>query len=171
MEPFFLQDNPCLYKSGFSETNGYSYRSIVHQDFTDIYGLFYRKKSGKSVRFVTRKLLNYLDEFGLMIWFLDDGGITEDKEIRFATNAYSLSEQRTMQKWFWQKIGIEVKIAFNKNNNSYFLRINVSNSKKLMKLFCPLISKLPKCLMYKFRFHFNLNDYTLNSYSLKGKTS
>jgi len=161
---FLVQKSPSGYCGGYGKF-GNNYRTITHQDFTDIYGMLYRKLAGKSKKFVTRRYLNNINDFGLMVWFMDDGGVAKDKDIRIATNGFSLSENKSIQKWLWQRYGIETNISFNSSNKTYFLRFNVLNSKKLMRLFEKYIRFLPDCILYKFRFHFNLNDYTLNSYA------
>lgn len=165
LNPFILAEKPSKYYGSYGGYGSYKYCSIIHQDFTDIYGLLYRKINGKSKKFVTRKCLNELDNFALLVWFMDDGCITKDKEARIATNGFTLSEQKAIKIWFWQKFKIETIISRNCLNNTYFIRFNVLNSKRLMRLFIEFIKDVPNCMLYKFRFHFNLNDYTLNCFA------
>ena len=141
------------------------YRSIIHQDFIDIYGLLYRKIKGKEKKFLTRRYLNKIDVFGLLIWFLDDGCVSKDKDIRLGTDYFSLSEQKAIKIWFWQKFRIQCTISFNRTKKTYFLLFNTLNGKRLMRLFVEYIKEIPECMLYKFRFHIDFNDFTLNYYA------
>lgn len=160
LNPFIIQEQATkeqitkiiLNNKFITRTAFYSYNSIIHQDFTNLFPLFYRKIKGKSIRHITTKTLNLLQPFAILIWYLDDGTLTKDKSYRFYTNAYPLSQQKAMKKWFWHKYRIEVKINYNSTENSYFLTLSVNNSKNLQKIFQPFISQVPECMYYKFLF-------------------
>jgi len=129
----------------------YIYNTIGHQDFTDMYGLMYRTKLGKRKKYITRKVLNELNNFGLLIWYIDDGCITKDKEARIASNDLTLSEHKSLRIWFWQKYRITALISYNKTADCYFLRFNVANTKKLFDLFKEFKDDIPECVKYKFK--------------------
>lgn len=160
LEPFIVQNNPTVEKpethffkgDSIKSSTFYSYNSIIHQDITDLYPLFYRKVKNKSIRHITMKTFNLLTPFALLIWFLDDGTLTKDKECRIYTLAYDLSQHKVMKKWFWHKYRIEVKIYLNITRKRYYLSFNVNNSKHLQELFQPFLSEIPECMHYKFLF-------------------
>lgn len=167
LNQFFISKNPSMYQSyGYENSKpSYNYRSIVHQDFTDIYGLMYRNISGKRKKYVTRKILNKLNDIGLLIWFMDDGCITKDREARIATNCFSESEHKTIKKWFFQKYKIDTTISFNSHNKSYFLRFRVSETNKLFKIFEQFMEDIPECMKYKL----SQRLYVRYSYNNKNK--
>lgn len=167
LKPFFIAEKPSSYQShGYENSQmSYNYRSIVHQDFTNIYGVMYRNVSGKRKKYVTRRVLNMLNDIGLLVWFLDDGCITKDREARIATNGFSEQEQHTIKKWFFQKYGIDATISFNGNNKSYFLRFRVAETNKLLKIFDKFKDEIPECMLYKF----SQRLYVRYSYNNKNK--
>lgn len=160
LNPFIIQEGTTyeekttriLNNKSFSQTRFHSYNSIIHQDLTNLFPLFYRRIKGKSIRHITTKTLNLLQPFAILIWYLDDGTLTRNKSFRFYTNAYPLSQQKAMKRWFWHKYRIETKINYRKEENSYFLTLSVNNSKNLQKLFQPFVSQVPECMHYKFLF-------------------
>jgi hypothetical protein len=101
------------------------------------------------------KTLMKLDDFGLLIWFLDDGTLITNPQsglsARFATNCFSLSEHKTIKKWFWKVFKIEVVISphLHKKKTTYFLRLNSNNTKNLMSLFSEFYYEIPECMRYK----------------------
>ena len=165
LNPFIVADKPSMWIGNNGRSLFGIYRSIIHQDFTDIYGLLYRKIKGKERKFLTRRYLNKIDVFGLLIWFLDDGCVSKDKDIRLGTDYFSLSEQKAIKIWLWQKFRIQCTISFNRKKETYFLLFNTLNGKRLMRLFIKYINEIPECMLYKFRFHINSNDLTLNYYA------
>jgi hypothetical protein len=154
LKPFILQEN--LTKDG---PNMYSFSTITHSDFALLYHLLYKTSKKKRCKYITMKNLLLLQPLAILIWYLDDGCITADHEMRLGTNRYTLSEHQTIKKWFWQKHRIETIIARNSIKNSYFLRFNVRNSAKLMQLFLPYTQVIPECMHYKF--HTYSHKYTL----------
>jgi len=132
----------------------YRYQSVIHQDFTDMYGLFYRGNKKKRIKYITRKLLNKIDIYSLLIWYLDDGSYIDNgngsKRCGFATNCFSLSEHKAIKIWFWQRFKLDVNILQH-TNNTYHLRFNVKNSKRLLEMFKGYINEIPPCMHYKLK--------------------
>ncbi len=153
--PFIIQDKPTISSSNsaYSLNPSFIYTSIVHQDFTDMAGLFYRKIKGERKRHITMKTLKFLDPLSILLWYLDDGTLSRKIEMRLCTKAYSLPEHKTMKVYFWKKYRIETKIAKFTHKHTgktyYFLRFNKNNSKKLNSLFEPFINDIPECMKYK----------------------
>lgn len=90
---------------------------------------------------ITRHLLNYLDEEGLAIWFMDDG----NKEVHWkkdntlshwalglSTHSFTKEEHLIIQKYFKTVWGIEVSIV--KDRTYYKCRFNTTNSKILINI-------------------------------------
>jgi hypothetical protein len=148
--PFIIQSSLTSEENPWSKNSLFSFTSIVHHDFSLLYSLFYRNNRKKRNKFINMKILNLLTPFSLLFWYLDDGCLTKDKEVRFAINCFSISEVKTIKKWFWKRYKIETIIATNKEKNSYFLRINVKNSQKFFHLINIFKEQVPKCMYYKF---------------------
>lgn len=88
---------------------------------------------------ITRHLLNYLDEEGLAIWFMDDG----NKEIHWkkddtlshwalglSTHAFTKEENLIIQKYFKSVWNIDLSII--RDRKYYRCRFNMTNSKILI---------------------------------------
>lgn len=157
MEPFITQKTPSSYIShGFSDSVCLVYETIQHEDFKRLYPLFYSPSHKKRLRNITWKTLDLLTPFGILIWYLDDGTLAypqlhkgKNPHIDLRTDAYSLSVQRMLKRWFWQKYQIDIKISYDKTHNSYYIRFNTKQVPQLMKLFEPYIQEIPACMQYK----------------------
>lgn len=159
LEPFVIQEKPTIdfqpnnkYSPNFTF---YSYNTIVHQDFTDIFGLFYRNIEGKRKKYITMNFLNNLQPLAIFIWFLDDGCYNYSKnkthKIYLSTYRYSLSEHQTLKEWFWKKWKIESKITFDTTHQQYYLRFNIDGLRLFDDLFLkPFHQNVPSCMNYKF---------------------
>lgn len=153
LSPFVLSNNLNISEShGFSKgTYACGFSSIMHQDFTDIGTLFYRKISGKRTKVITRKILNMIGPLGILIWYLDDGSFSSDKAIKLATHGFTLSENKAIKIWFWQKYRIKATIhEENYHEKKYFfITLNVSGSRILLNMISKYIKDIPDCMMYK----------------------
>jgi hypothetical protein len=164
LETFFLQESPTIDSSNsnnsksfsFGSLNSYHYNSIVHQDFTDIKGLFYRNEKGKKRKYINMNILNKLDRLGMLIWYLDDGCFHHYPKkssyiMYLSTCKYSLSEHETIKKWFWHKWKIESKIRFDNTNKCYYLHFLKKGMVSFNDLFLkPFKKEVPVCMHYKF---------------------
>jgi hypothetical protein len=103
--------------------------SISHKDLTNIRGVFYRKK-----KYISRKTLELLTPTSLLFWYLDDGSMIKGSgnAILLCTDSFTLSEHRSIKKWFWQHYQLDcsilpVKGSFN-DNQYYRIRFNKENT-------------------------------------------
>lgn len=159
LEPFIIQNRPT---SDFQPNNKYApnstfytYNTIVHQDFTNIFGLFYRTIRGKRKKYITMNFLNKLQPIAILIWFLDDGCYYFSKNkahiLYLSTYRYSLPEHQTLKEWFWKKWKIESKISYDSTHEMYILRFNVKDIRIFNDLFLkPFRQNIPSCMSYKF---------------------
>ncbi len=148
MSPLFLaKPNKRIGKPN----NLYHSCTIVHDYFSSIYSSFYRKKKGKNTPIIKRKDLNKIEPMGLLIWYLDDGSFSNDNIIKFATHSYTLSENKAIKIWLWQKYRIKATIHNEKSlsNTMYYLMLDVGNSKKFLNIISIYKDNIPKCMMYK----------------------
>jgi len=158
LQDLFLQHKPNSYngKSTWSSKVFYSFQSIQTHLLKETLPLFYRTINGKKKRKITWKTLKYLDEFGLLIWYLDDGCLVKDKRelikgktINIYSDAYSLSEQKIIKRFLWKRFRLEAKIQFDKTHNIYYIRFNRKESLRIFSIFQGFYASLPKSMLYK----------------------
>lgn len=108
---------------------------------------------------ITRHHLNYLDELGLAIWFMDDGtkqvswkkdGSCSCRALHISTHNFTYKEQELMVKYLKIIWNVEVKIY--KDRKKFRLNINATNAKIFINIIKPHIHPTMKYkidLMYK----------------------
>lgn len=92
--------------------------------------------------------LNEIDEFGLAVWYMDDGGLTNNVA-RFHSNDFTYCENECLVNWLFNKFGIRssIKTAKKKDGKSYYY---VSLYRDSTKLLASLIAKyVPNNMRYK----------------------
>ena len=136
-----------------SKINTYLYQSKSFKSLEKYYNFFY----STGTKTINREILNLLDDFGLLIWYLDDGHyFKRDKNINLYTNGFSYKEQLLIQTWFGEKYEFNPKIYETKDPKNYpekswfYLHFNVEDSKKLISLFKKF--EVPNCMKYKLGF-------------------
>lgn len=158
LEPFIIQDKPTFEapgKQSFKNAKGaYSYSTIVHQDFTDIYPMFYKKISGKIQRKISMKTLLRIGPLGLLIWYLDDGTLYHSEKksstmMRICSNDYSLSDHLIFKKWLWKNFRVPAVIMYDSTHFCYNLRFNKDGRNAMLDVFEPYLNIIPDCMQYK----------------------
>lgn len=124
-----------------NKKTGKDYSSLLfitttHPEFTKFYKLLYRRKKKVVIADVLRKLT----PFGLSIWIMDDGYYNKKhKFMDLYTMNFSYKEHLLMQNWFKERYGILPKIDYHKQAGKYFLRFNLLDTQKLVKIIRPHI--------------------------------
>lgn len=157
--PEFWRYPPREYKNciGNKEYFGHQLRSIYSSDLGKIRDMLYPNNKKK----FSREVLDFLDEQGLAIWFMDDGCIDNPigKKPMGILNTYGNSpngeEELIIQKYFKEKWHLDC--ALNKNHGRYRIRFNNNNFIKLVNIIKPYI--LPS-LQYKINLQIRCNDPT-----------
>ncbi|MCD4666509.1 hypothetical protein K8R47_01715 [archaeon] len=112
------------------------FESRVYPCLNYYYNLFY--KNGKKE--ISKNILNKIDEFGLSIWYMDDGCYNRrGKSCNIHTNGFSYEENLIIKKWFETRWKIYPKITGIKKVDYpgkvwYFLRFNVNDTKKIIEI-------------------------------------
>lgn len=120
---------------------GKYYSSLVfitttHPEFTRFYKLFYKRKK----KIVTSEILKRLTPFGLAAWIMDDGHYNKiGKFMDLYTMNFTYKEHLIMQEYFKKKYRISPKINYHKQADKYYLRFNLSDTQKLVKIVRPYI--------------------------------
>ena len=163
MRPFIIQKEPSYWESlekrikesiCISSTS-YCYDTIIHQTFTDLYGLFYKKVNGLKRKQLNMSILNKLTPFSVLVWFLDDGCYSyyapkSTHTMYLSTYCFTLGENKTLKKWFWHKWQIKSVIQYDKIHNSYYIRFNKEGRIRFIQLFIlPFKEQIPSCMTYK----------------------
>lgn len=158
LKPFVIQTSASMCESnGFAGAlPSFHYNSITHQDFANLYGLFYIKSKGKKRKYINMNILNRLEPTAILYWFLDDGCYKyqpkKSTHICFlSTQCFTLQEHKMLKKWFWRKWRIETVISYDKIHKAYILRFKKKALENFNKLFLkPFKHFVPSCLHYKF---------------------
>ena len=96
---------------------------------------------------IKRRWLNYLDDNGLAIWFMDDGSLTKRGKsayISLHTNAFNKKEHDIIIKYFKQVWNLNPTLRVTKRKNSnqtYFLTFNPNETRKFITIIKPYICK------------------------------
>lgn len=131
-----------------NKKNGRKYPVIqgstkVSRYLTKIHKITYDKNKRK---FLSQKLLSYLDERGLAIWYMDDGGLKASHSRRalsgsfISTQNFNYEENLLIKNWFLQKF--DIKASIHKHGHGKFrISFSVFETKKLISLIKPYIIK------------------------------
>jgi hypothetical protein len=119
---------------------------------TELRKVFY--PNGKKI--VSEEILNQINELGLAVWYCDDGSYEYyNNTCIICSQDFSFEEHLLIQKWFMEKLGIEVKIQKRKINyknhlkEQYSLRFTKGETEKFLNLIKPFVLQMPKCMWYK----------------------
>lgn len=127
-------------RTGKTYTNHQLYKN--HKYFRQMHKVLY-----PSGRFeYTSKMLNYLTDQSLAIWYMDDGSGVVCKNnktgkpcgcmTRLSTYC-SEEEANILKDWFLSKYGLDAKFDRDKRNNKYSLRFNTKDSKTFISIVSP----------------------------------
>lgn len=107
-------------------------------------------KDGAKHKHIDRDFLDQLDPLGLMVWFFDDGVLSNTQKtiryIRISSNAFDMDTHLLMQEYFYDKYGIKVKITQNRGYNCLYL--NAYASQQFISLFYKYAFEIPS-ITYK----------------------
>lgn len=124
---------------------------------------------GKKI--VSDYVLNNINEFGLLLWFLDDGqwhvSIKETNTKRFGylnTQSFSYEENEKIKDMFKKRFDIDLRIhkdnsGFEKYKKSVYYRLyfNAENFRKFFDLVRPYLEYIPNEFYYKFDMKYRPN--------------
>ena len=115
-------------------------------------------------KYVSSYVLDNINEFGLLLWFLDDGqwhvSFNNNKAKRFGylnTQSFSLNENYNILNMFQNRFDINLKVhedhsGFNKYQDRTYYRLyfNATNFRKFFDIVRPYLNYIPKDYYYKF---------------------
>jgi len=139
----------------YSGISGYTQKKCIHyistrcsQDFKDLYDAIYINGVKSIIN-----IIGEIDDVSLAYWFMDDGSISYNNNIKtpsptasLATHSFTKEENELIISIFKSKFDLDAHIAFDKRCKKYYLRFNVENSKRISNI----ISKhIPPYMNYK----------------------
>ena len=145
-------------KGGFLGGNLCSYAAAKPPDIDYFQSPdFYQ--NGKKV--ITENGLHQLSEFGLLLWYLDDGSLGvfknhkgSKRHARLSTQCYSIPEHEIIQRVFKNKWNIDVKIYgqhLQYTGKFYnYIYFNCTEFKKFFDLLRDYLEYIPNSMKYKF---------------------
>lgn len=119
---------------------------------TYLYNLIYPNKK----KIVNKKILDQITDFGLFLWYLDDGylnirrypdGKIKEYRIFLYTMNFEFNEVVMIRDWFIEKYNISPNI--NKKQNGYILYFNSKKTRDFMEIINKYYNLVP-CLNRKF---------------------
>lgn len=128
-------------RQGKQYTNHQLYKN--HTYFRQMHRVMYPK--GEMV--YTEKLLGYLTDQSLALWYMDDGSgvVCKNKAntpcgcmTRISTYC-SKEEAQLIQQWFKQKYELDAKLDRDKRNDKYSIRFNTTDSKTFISIVSPYV--------------------------------
>jgi DNA polymerase III gamma/tau subunit len=132
----------------------YRFNTKCSPCFKFIYDNF---RSVNRVRSINRCLLDNMNDFGLLVWFLDDGSIhyrdsshSKISSLCIHTEGYDDSSQEIIRQWLWDTYSI--KSVVSKDNRGYKC-ISIFGQgyiKKLLGILSKVYPDSLQCMKYKF---------------------
>lgn len=131
-------------RTGKTYTNHQLYKN--HKYFRQMHGVMYPEGEFK----YSEKMLSYLTDQSLALWFMDDGSGTVSRNnktkkpcgcmTRISTYC-SFEEVELLRDWFKDKYSLDAKFDRDKRNDKYSLRFNTTDSRKFVSIVSPYIFK------------------------------
>lgn len=120
--------------------------SRCHKNFRLLHKYLY---SNNDKKFFTRRVLNWLDEHALAMWYMDDGGLKPTKRKDGTISSCQLGlwtycseeEADTILTYFNEVWNIQPKKAFYTKNGRWNIIFNTSEGKKFEALIAPYVIK------------------------------
>lgn len=136
------------YKNVNSELTSYWFRTKSIPQLKLLRRILYGKTRNQKI--ITPKMLERIGEFGIMIWYMDDGnlhdrGVGRGYQLRLYTFQTKEQNQKIID-FFKEKYSINFYQA--KRNGKYILECGSFNTKQFLKLFDGF--EKPECMKYKF---------------------
>jgi len=127
-------------KTGKTYTNHQIYKN--HNYFRQMHRVLYPEGSFK----YSEKMLSYLTDHSLAIWYMDDGSGSISKNnktkkpcgcmTRLSTYC-SKEEAELLKEWFYSKYKLNAKFDVDKRSNKYSLRFNTKDSREFVSIVYP----------------------------------
>lgn len=122
----------------------YSFTTATHNGFKFYRDLFY--DGNKKV--IQDELINHISPLSLAAWFLDDGTLVKNVNMKLSTNSFTKEENEKLQWMLKYNFDIRSKVCeYTRNNKKYYyMSFNKRNSLKMTEIIAPYSIE---CMQYK----------------------
>lgn len=122
----------------------YSFSTVTHNEFKFYRNLFY---SGNK-KIIKDELINHINPLSLAAWFLDDGTLMKNVNMRLSTDSFTKEENEKLQWILKCNFDIRSKVCeYTRNNKKYYyMSFNKENSLKMTEIIAPYSIE---CMQYK----------------------
>lgn len=141
---------------------------VPNKDYFENNNIFFNKECKK---IISDYVLNNINNFGLLLWFLDDGqfhvSVKNNKTKRFGylnTQSFTYEENMKIKNMFKSRFNIDLTIHMNssptaieKNKKYYRLYFNAENFRKFFDVVREYLPYIPKEFYYKFDMKYTPN--------------
>ena len=145
------------------ENNKDLYFQLKTKSEKHLYYLYRNFYSSSGVKIVKKNILNRVTDLSLAIWYMDNGdlnlgkkdGLINRRNIFLNTQKFELAGNLLIQNWLLAKYSLESNIN---QNHGYRLRLNTSNTQKLIEIVEPYVSQVSSCMMSKIDLKYKGNN-------------
>jgi recombination protein RecA len=122
----------------------YNFTTVTHDGFKLYRDLFY--EGNKKV--IKDELITHIKPLSLAVWFLDDGTLMKNVNMRLATDSFTKIENEKLQWILKYNFDIRSKVCeYTRHNNKfYYMSFNKENSLKMTEIIAPYAQD---CMKYK----------------------
>jgi recombination protein RecA len=122
----------------------FNFTTVTHNEFSNYRKLFY--DGNKKV--IKDELINHLKPLSLAAWFLDDGTLMKNVNMRLSTDSFTKEENEKLQWMLKCNFDIRSKVCeYTRNNKKYYyMSFNKRNSLKMTEIIAPYSVE---CMQYK----------------------
>jgi hypothetical protein len=125
-------------KTGFKKLDGTYFNFLVSNTHC-LYEIYLLAKNlyKKNIKRPTIQYLDQLDALGLAVWYMDDGSLHRNSEIRLHVNGYLKEDIELISMWFRNKFNINFKLGL--NNRTWELWSDTKTGLKFLEIVSPFI--------------------------------
>jgi recombination protein RecA len=113
----------------------YSFTTVVHDEFRFYRNLFYNGNK----KIISEELIHHIKPLSLAAWFLDDGTLMKNVNMRLSTDSFTKEDNEKLQ-WILKCVfDIRSKVCeYTRNNKKYYyMSFNKENSLKMTEIIAP----------------------------------
>lgn len=121
-------------RPGTISTEEYRFKSLTHPIFTEYRYIFY--PFGTKV--VPKDLIQRLNPFGLAVWYMDDGNVTNDS-FQFNTMGFLSEDVQTLLKVLQKNFGLKCTATLDKRSGGKKIYILKESSERFITIIKPFI--------------------------------
>ena len=113
----------------------YNFTSVVHDEFRFYRDLFYEGNK----KIIRDELITHIKPLSLAVWFLDDGTLIKNVNMRLSTDCFTKEENEKLQWMLKFNFDIRSKVCeyTRRDKKYYYMSFNKENSYKMTEIIAP----------------------------------